>query len=190
MIESVAEPTIPDLRHRLWVAETLAALPGVRHGATGRLPGLPGEGNVGFGPPRDRSLASLWRRRWADAIGVDHDRLTAARQVHGVAVLRVEAAGAGRGATPGSEPIGTADALMTDVPGVPLLSLHADCQPIFFADPVRRVVAVAHAGWRGAVADVAGRTVLALADAYGSDPADLVVALGPAIGGELYEVGP
>jgi YfiH family protein len=86
--------------------------------------------------------------------------------------------------------MGTADALMTDAPGVPLLSLHADCQPIFFADPVRGVVAVAHAGWRGTVADIAGVTVRALVDAYGSDPADLMVALGPAIGGDRYEVGP
>ena len=180
-----------DLRRRLWTAPALSAIPGVVHGVTGRIPGVEtGEGNIGFGAPRDRDLAWSWRQRWSTALGVDPEKLVAARQVHGTAVLRVVSSDAGRGARPGSEPVGTADALLTSEPDLPLLSLHADCQPIFFVDPVLRVVGVAHAGWRGAVADVVGATVHAMAEGYGSDPATLWVVLGPAIGGDRYEVGP
>ncbi|MDQ3168074.1 MAG: peptidoglycan editing factor PgeF [Chloroflexota bacterium] len=183
-------PSARDLRERLWQASNLSSVPGICHGATGRVPGSDlAEGNIGYGPPRDRDLAWAWRQRWAAVIGIEPERLVAARQIHGTAVLRVVAADAGRGAHPGSEPAGTADALVTDVPGLPLLSLHADCQPIFFVDPERRVVAIAHAGWRGVVADIAAATVRAMRDQFGTDPATLQIGLGPAISGGRYQVG-
>jgi YfiH family protein len=169
----------------------LSALPWLVHGVTGRVPGLGrADGNLGYSPPRDVADAWAMRRRWSEAVGVDPERLVAAGQVHGAAVLPVEPGLAGVGARPGSGRAGLADALIADRPGVALLSLHADCLPILLADPRRRAIAVVHAGWRGTVADVAGAAVRTMEAAYGSRPGDLVAYLGPAIGPCCYEVGP
>jgi YfiH family protein len=166
-------------------------VPGIVHGITGRVPGLGlADGNLGYGAPRDTADAWRMRLRWSAAIGVDPDRLASARQVHGADALRVAAADAGLGARAGSGWVGAADVLLTDEPGVALLSLHADCLPLLLVDPIRPAVAVVHAGWRGTVADVAGAAVRAMTAHHGSRPADLLAFLGPAIGPCCYEVGP
>lgn len=82
------------------------------------------------------------------------------------------------------------DALMTREPGVFLLISFADCLPVLYFDPVQRVAAIAHAGWRGTSLGIADLTVQALTERYGSRPADLRVGLAPAIGPCCYEVGP
>ena len=82
------------------------------------------------------------------------------------------------------------DALMTQEPGIFLLVSYADCLPVLYFDPVQRVIALAHAGWRGTTLGIAGQTVRALAERFGSRPADLLVGLAPAIGSCCYEVGP
>jgi YfiH family protein len=83
-----------------------------------------------------------------------------------------------------------ADALVTDTPGLPLCVIMADCVPVVVHDPVRGALGLAHAGWQGTVARIASATVRALVDRFGSDPADLVGAIGPSIGPDEYEVGP
>jgi hypothetical protein len=82
------------------------------------------------------------------------------------------------------------DALITRQPGLWLAVRTADCYPVILADPVRRALAVVHAGWRGAAAEVVARALALLESRYGSRAADLVVAVGPGIGGCCYEVGP
>ena len=167
----------------------LAQVPGVVHGMTRRIPAL-GEaaGNMSYSGSRDRSAAWHARQLWCAALGVDPDRLVTAGQVHGNGVLHVTAIQAGTGARPDSSQVGIGDALIATEPGVVLLSMHADCLPIFLVDPVVPAVAVIHAGWRGTVANVAGATVAALA-AHHADPGRLLAFLGPAIGMECYEVG-
>jgi YfiH family protein len=168
----------------------LGTVPGVTHGITRRVPGLGrADGNLGYSAPRDRADAWRMRQLWAAAVGVPAEGLTVAGQIHGRDVLRVAAHQAGRGGTPDSERVGLADALITDVPGVALLSLHADCLPLLLVDPERPAIGVVHAGWRGTVADVAGAAVRAMVDAFGSDPRRLLAHLGPAIGPCCYEVG-
>ncbi len=81
-----------------------------------------------------------------------------------------------------------ADASVTGDPGTLLAIETADCLPILIVDPGKRLVAAAHAGWRGTVAGVARETVLALVR-RGSNPPHLLAALGPAIGPCCYEVG-
>jgi YfiH family protein len=97
---------------------------------------------------------------------------------------------AGTGARPGSGKIGLGDALITDEPGVVLLTLHADCLPLLLVDPFRPAVAAVHAGWRGTVADVAGTAVRGMVEAFASRPDTLLAYIGPAIGPCCYEVGP
>lgn len=165
--------------------------PWLSYGFTRRVPGMGvADGNVGYSGGRDRPGAWAMRQRWLESPGLDPEAIVTTGQVHGNAVLTVSPSDRGRGARPDSEILGLADATMTQADGPVLFSLHADCLPILLADPVNRVVAVAHAGWRGTVADIASRTVQAMAASYGSDPAAVVAFLGPAISGVAYEVGP
>lgn len=184
--QSALAPMLDVTRSRL-----LSALPDVVHGVTGRVPGLGrADGNLGYSAPRDTADAWEMRRRWSAAVGVDPERIATAGQVHGADVLRVGPGDAGVGARPGSGRIGLADALLTDRPGVALLSLHADCLPILLADRRRGVVGAVHAGWRGTVANVVGAAILEMRSAYGSQPENILAYLGPAIGPCCYEVGP
>lgn len=171
-------------------SELLGRIPGIVHGLTYRVPGMgKAEGNIGYSGGRDREDAWAMRRQWAEAIGFDIELMVNVGQVHGNEVIRAYAEDAGRGAAPGTQVIGHADALVTDAPNVFLSTMHADCQPILLVDPARPAVAAVHAGWRGTVADIAGNAVRAMQREFGSDPADLIAYLGPAIGGCCNEVG-
>jgi len=80
------------------------------------------------------------------------------------------------------------DALITDRLGVALVVTAADCVPIFFYDPIRRVIGIAHAGWRGTVSGIASRTAEAMSDIYGCKPPHIHAVIGPSIGPCCYEV--
>lgn len=83
-----------------------------------------------------------------------------------------------------------ADAILTDREEVTLFMRFADCVPILLHDPVRRVVGVAHAGWRGTVDGVVLRTIETMRDVYGCKSNNILAAIGPSIGPHHYEVGP
>lgn len=87
------------------------------------------------------------------------------------------------------EPYQKADIILTDRPEVTLFMRFADCVPIMFHDPLKGVIGVSHAGWQGTVRDVAGATVKAMTERYGSDPSDVIACIGPSIGPDHYEVG-
>ena len=83
-----------------------------------------------------------------------------------------------------------ADAIITHSAQVTLLMRFADCLPILVYEPRRRVLGMAHAGWRSTAQGVAMALVEALVQAYDARPRDMVAVLGPAIGPDHYEVGP
>lgn len=85
--------------------------------------------------------------------------------------------------------VGPVDGLVTDEPGCGLTMNYADCAPIFLYDPRHKAIGLGHAGWKGAVSDLPGALVRAMVQAYGSRPADLIAAIGPAIDACCYEVG-
>jgi len=168
----------------------LATVPFVRHGLTYRVPGMGrAEGNIGLGMPRDRADAWEMRKLWCADIEVDPERIVTMGQVHGSDVLRVHADDAGKGSRDPATHLGYADALITNAPGVVLMTLHADCQPILLVDPANRAIGAVHAGWRGTVADVGGVAVAAMGREFGTEPGDLLAYLGPAIGPAQNEVG-
>lgn len=173
------------LQHPGWLKSGTIA-----HGMTRRVAGMgKADGNVGLGSPRDRDDAWAMRQAWCASAGIDPTRLVTLGQVHGSGVIRVGRADAGRGATPDSEQIGFGDALITDEPGVALMTLHADCLPILLWDPIRSAIGAVHAGWRGTVAGIAAATVRDMQSAFGCRPADMHAFLGPANGPCCYEVG-
>jgi len=81
-----------------------------------------------------------------------------------------------------------ADAMVTNVPGIALSILTADCQPVLFSDPQSGVIGVAHAGWRGTMDGVLEATLDAM-EALGADRADTCAVIGPSISQRAYEVG-
>ena len=109
------------------------------------------------------------------------------RQVHGD---RVAVHGAEEPPGDGLWIAGDGDGHVTDRTGVLLTVTVADCVPVFVLDPVRRAIALLHAGWRGAAAGIVERGFSELSAAYGSDPRDCWVHLGTSICGSCYEVGP
>lgn len=117
----------------------------------------------------------------ANALGTASDRLVWLNQVHGREVVVV-----GR-QLPADTP--RADALTSRVRDVALVVRAADCVPLLIGDHKTGAVAAVHAGWRGTCARVAGAAIDAMTREFGSRPADLVVAIGPAIGSCCYEVG-
>jgi YfiH family protein len=118
-----------------------------------------------------------------ETLGVDFERTVTVWQVHGADTVLVNRPVTGR------RWIAKADAMMTDQPGLALVMRYADCTPILVYDPVKRAIGIAHAGWRGTVQGMAANLVQAMHDAYGSRPADMVAAVGPAIGPDRYQVG-
>jgi purine-nucleoside/S-methyl-5'-thioadenosine phosphorylase / adenosine deaminase len=154
--------------------------------------------NLSFGVGDDPGRVLENRRRLAAAFGAGLGDLVFARQVHGAGVRIVGEADRGSGArspddaiasTGGAASAGGADALVTASPAVVLAILTADCVPIVLHDPVAGVLACVHAGWRGTVAGVTAAAVAAMRG-LGTRPADVVAAIGPAIGADRYQVGP
>ncbi len=166
-------------------------LPGVRHGFSTRLGGV-SEGifasmNLSFTRGDDRSAVTENFRRFCTAMGVESERVVVSAQTHTVNVLGVTAADCGRGITR-ERGYTDVDGLITDEPGVVLCTQYADCVPLFFADPVRRVVATSHAGWRGTAGGIAAVTVERMVADYGCHREDILAAIGPSIGRCCFEV--
>ncbi len=88
-----------------------------------------------------------------------------------------------------NQKLSSCDALVTNIPGITLTIRTADCVPVFFVDPRQKVVALAHAGWRGTVLGIAPNTVELMAQQYNCNPEDILVAFGPCISKEQYETG-
>jgi YfiH family protein len=122
-------------------------------------------------------------------LAAERASVTCAEQVHGSAIASVSAADAGSGAfATDGRPVPATDALVTSASRVPLMLFYADCVPVVLVAP-GPVVAVVHAGWRGALDSLPGKAVAALSSAAGSDPAETVAYIGAHIGACHYEVG-
>lgn len=129
------------------------------------------------------------RRRFLSVLGLDFDRLVTAQQTHSDRVAVVTASDAGRGNRIYTDGFDNTDAMVTDVPGLPLMVFVADCTPVLLFDPVKQVVGAVHAGWRGSCDSIAARAVETMTGAYGSKPEDILASIGPSINGADYEVG-
>lgn len=168
------------------------AAAGIQHGISTRLGGrseAPFAG-LNLGLHTGDVAAAVWHNRqlFCQAVGVSPDKAVTAEQVHGDVVQAVTAADAGRGARVYQEAIQGTDALITNEPGLPLLLFFADCVPVLIFDPVARAIGLSHAGWKGTVANIAQKTVLAMQRQYNTNPADCLVGIGPSIGPCCYEV--
>ena len=128
------------------------------------------------------------RKLVAKRLGWPFEAWTCAEQVHGnrVRVITRDTVGSGRNDRESAIP--DTDALVTNEPDLLLVMFYADCVPLYFYDPVTQCLGLAHAGWKGTVADIAARTVETMSAAFGAKPANIRGAIGPSIGGCCYEV--
>jgi polyphenol oxidase len=169
----------------VYQAATMSWLPGVvqgfttRHGGVGQAPY--DTLNLGLNCGDDAKTVEANRAMLAAALERDPDQLVYAEQVHGAGVAIVESAQ--------DAPVAGADALITAVPGLILMLHFADCMPIYVVDPLKRVAALIHSGWRGTAADIVTRTTDVLKAQFDVRPRSCQVAIGPSIGADNYEVG-
>jgi purine-nucleoside/S-methyl-5'-thioadenosine phosphorylase / adenosine deaminase len=131
------------------------------------------------------AVEAAWAQA-AAAVGAPSGALMRVKQVHGREV-RVLKAGTVAPDAAAARP--EADALVSDAPGFVLVVQVADCVPVLMADPRHAAAGAAHAGWRGTAAAVTRATVEAMTREFGTDAADLIVAIGPSIGACCYSVG-
>lgn len=165
----------------------VTAVVSTRHGgvSAGSYDSLNLGGHVGDAP----AAVAENRNRLAAALGAT--RLTFADQRHTdhVAVVTQDLAGRGHdGAKDATEAFPATDALITNLPGVALAILVADCAPVVLYDPVRRAIGVAHSGRVGTLKGMVPKTIAAMTETFGSQPASLLIGIGPAIGAASYEI--
>ena len=157
----------------------------VNHGFSTRLGGVStgcfSSMNISLTRGDDPEAVKKNRELIAQAIGVEVADFTYTQQTHTTNVKRVYARERGQ-----SFP--ETDGMITDVPGICLVTSYADCVPLYFVDPVHKAIGLSHSGWRGTVGNIAKATVEAMQKAYHTDPADLIVAIGPSICQDCYEV--
>lgn len=163
----------------------------VRHGFSTRIGGVSAPPfdsmNLSFTRGDDDAAVTENYIRFCTAVGVSAQNLVLSAQTHGTALHYATESDRGNGFCRPNTLLDI-DGLFTDRPDVVLCTHYADCVPLFFLDPVKKAVALSHAGWRGTVADIAGKTVRRLQDAFGSNPSTLLVGIGPSIGGCCFEV--
>ncbi|MBR5582822.1 MAG: peptidoglycan editing factor PgeF [Phascolarctobacterium sp.] len=165
---------------------------GFVHGCSCRLHGesdvVAGTLNLALHVGDDVEKVLRNRRAFAEAIGVDANRFTTCQQVHGSKVVQVTEELVGSGAKDFANTIADTDALVTNLPDVPLMLFYADCVPVLLADLETGAIGLAHAGWRGTVANIGVKTLAAMGEAFGTKPENVLAAIGPSIGACCYEV--
>lgn len=144
--------------------------------------------NLSFSRGDERSAVEENYRRLARALGVDYGSFVLSDQTHTTNVIRVGKADAGNGILR-EQKYRDVDGMITNEEGVTLVTFHADCVPLFFADPVHRAIGLSHSGWRGTAGRIGQATLEAMRREFGTNPKDVVCAIGPSICKNCYEVG-
>ena len=125
-------------------------------------------------------------KRFTAALNIPFSSMVFSAQTHGTFIRRVFAADKGKGAAPSD--IRQTDGLYTNEPDVALVTFFADCVPLLFLDPVKKVIAASHSGWRGTAAEIGRITVETLIREFGSSPKDILAGIGASIGPCCFEV--
>jgi YfiH family protein len=144
-------------------------------------------GNLGYHVGDDHKKVTVNRKRLAKALGFDIHSITCGKQTHNNKVMVVTPKLKGRGALDWNSAFNNTDALITKTPGICLMINVADCVPLLFYDPVKKVIGATHAGWRGTALKIAQKTVSSMVK-LGSKAKDIKVGIGPSIGPCCYEV--
>lgn len=136
----------------------------------------------------DERVVIANRQKLASVIGFNYDAWTSAEQVHGnrVEIVTIEERGKGRYNL--DDAIKNADGIVTNSPDILLTSFYADCVPLYFFDPVNKVIGLAHAGWKGTVLKIGEQMINTMKKNFNSNINDIKTAIGPSIDQCCYEV--
>lgn len=178
--------TVPFLTYK-----SLEKIDFIKHGFSTRLGGVSkgifSSMNLAFNRGDNKDDVVENYHRICDSIGFDFDTLVASAQDHNTFVRVVTAENRGVGITKPRD-LESVDALVTADKNITLVTYYADCTPLFFVDIKNRVIALAHAGWRGTVGRIGEKVINTMRDKFDSDPSDIICAVGPAISKCCYEV--
>lgn len=163
----------------------------VKHGFSTRIGGA-SEGiwssmNLSFSRGDDETSVRENFRRMAKALGVSEDSFVFSHQTHTTNVRKVTENDRGKGIV---RPLDyqDVDGLITNVSGLCLATFYADCVPLYFVDPVHKAIGLSHSGWRGTVGKIGQVTLGKMHEEYGTNPSDVIAAIGPSICQDCYEV--
>ncbi len=164
---------------------------GVPHAFSTRLGGV-SEGNtasMNFSFTLDESADAVKEnfKIFASALGFDPEKLVLSQQTHTANLRTVSEEDFGKGVWRERD-YSDIDGLVTNVSSAVLVTQYADCTPLLFYDTTKNIAATSHAGWRGTVAEIGKKTVELMTESYGSNPKDIIAAIGPSIGKCCYEV--
>jgi YfiH family protein len=162
----------------------------VSHGISTRVGGVStgvwASMNLGFHRGDVESNVTANFRGFTAGLGIPLENTIFSNQTHETYLRRVYASDIGKGIGPSD--IRETDGLYTNEPGAALVTFYADCVPLLFLDPVKRVIAAVHSGWRGTAAQIGRIAVEALNREFTCDPKDILAGIGPSIGPCCFEV--
>lgn len=150
---------------------------------------------VGFSKVSDGNMSYKWgdeaaveaaRRTFCNKLGVDIGKVVGVSLVHGVDIIKPTLEDGGKGMLPSTQDSFSADGLMTNIPGLGLCFVVADCMPVVVYDPVNKGVALLHAGRRGVEKNILKVGLERMKKAYNTDTKDVIVVAGPGISAESY----
>lgn len=163
----------------------------IKHGFSTRLGGVSkgiySSMNLGFGRGDADENVRMNYERICESIGVDSHSVVLSDQVHKTILRRVSKEDLGKGVYLKKD-YSEIDGLYTNEPGITLVTAYADCVPLYFVDPIKRVIALSHAGWRGTIGKIGPKTVETLCEEYDCKKSDIIVVIGPSICQSCYEV--
>lgn len=163
----------------------------INHGFSTRLGGVStgiySSMNLTFTRDDNPECVSENFRIIGNALNIRPEDMVYAMQTHTANVMEVNESHKGMGVTIDRN-FSDIDGLVTNIPGVALLTSYADCVPLFFVDPVNKAIGLSHSGWRGTVNNIAGNTINKMAALYNSEPTDIIAFIGPSICCDCYEV--
>ena len=157
----------------------------VKHGFSTRLGGVSTGNcstmNISTHRGDDPQAVRENRNRIAGAVGVKPENMVYTQQTHTTNVNVVGTLDRGKS-------LPETDGMITNVPGICLVTFYADCVPLYFVDPVHKAIGLSHSGWRGTVGKIANVTVRMMEENYGTRPEEVIAAIGPSICQDCYEV--
>ena len=185
-IEEIMKQDVPVIRF-----DSLEKTGLVKHGFSTKKGGV-SEGiystmNLGLKRGDDIGRVKTNFQIMARTLGVPYEKMVLSDQTHTVNVRKITGLDAGKGLIREKD-YTDVDGIMTNEPGIVLVTFYADCVPLFFLDPVKKVIALSHTGWRGTVNKMGLVTVNKMHQEYQSNPEDIIACIGPSICQKCYEV--
>ena len=172
----------------------LSEIPFINHGFSTRLGGVSTghmtSMNLGYGGPTLDYPANILEnfKLITDSMGIDPNTIVRSWQVHKTNIRIVTKEDCGKGLYRERD-YNEIDGLITNSPGVTLVTNYADCVPLYLVDPVNKAIGLSHSGWRGTVEKMGKVTVEHMTEAFGSNPEDIICVIGPSICEQCFEIG-